>query len=822
MKIKPGIRNRLIHPIATIGCLPAILLTSVAFGQFQFEQIKSFGFPEQLGSSPSSLIKGSDGALYGTASDVIFKINNDGSGYTILHHGDGGALVEGSDGVLYGASGGGSSGLGVVFALRKDGSDFRVLHNFTGANGDGSHPFGVIEGGDGFLYGTTESGGITTNQFGGWGTVFRIRKDGSSYSVLHMFSFGEGMWPGAPVVQGSDGALYGTTSDGGTVRGGTVFKLKPDGSGYTVLYSLGTGFGDGTDPESALIEGSDGALYGTTAAGGTNGSGTVFKLNKGGTGHLVLHSFAGAGDGTGFVAHGVVEGRDGAMYGTTGGGGTGCGTFFKLNKDGSGFSVLYEFTNGTNGCGPAGAQETDLDDKTFYGVTGVGGVNNSGTAFKINIDGSGYTVLRNFISNSQDPDGHNPVAALLAGSDGFLYGTTLNGGSNQNGTLFKLGNDGRGYATLELLGSQNSLLEGTDGALFGTTLLTVFKLNKNGSGYTALHTFSNTGPEGSDPSGTLIEASDGILYGTAYQGGTDNYGTVFKLNKDGSGFTVLRSFKAVGGDGRYPLAGLVEGSDGILYGTTSRGGSVGGGTVFKLGKDGKGYRVLHDFGSVAWDGGESHAPLLEGSDGALCGTTFYGGTNGIGTVFKLNKDGSGYAVLRSFAGWTVGDGSYPSAGLLEAYGGALYGTTQHGGTGYCYDGIGVGCGTVFRLNKDGSGYATLRRFSDTSGDGNIPYGGLAKASDGTLYGTTSHGGAVDFGTVFLLRPPVTRLTSPAMPSQGPFRFTLLGEPGRRYTIQSSADLIHWIALTNFVSVTGTNQVTDVTNHNCRFYRAVAQ
>jgi uncharacterized repeat protein (TIGR03803 family) len=229
----------------------------------------------------------------------------------------------------------------------------------------------------------------------------------------------------------------------------------------------------------------------------------------------------------------------------------------------------------------------------------------------------------------------------------------------------------------------------------------------------------------------VVEGSDGALYGTTFSSGPNGGGTVFKVNKDGSGFRILHSFSVSSGDGRYPTATVVEGSDGALYGTTHSGGTNDAGTVFKLSKDGSDYAVVHHFTRGPGDGWVPEAPLVEGSDGALYGTTTYGGiTNpspdGFGTVFKLNKDGSAYTVLYSFGGFTSDGG--PS-GLVEGSDGALYGTTVYGG----YDSVG---GTVFRLNKDGSGYLMLHSFGgfDFPGDGLCPQGGWWRPPTGCCMG----------------------------------------------------------------------------------------
>ncbi len=258
---------------------------------------------------------------------------------------------------------------------------------------------------------------------------------------------------------------------------------------------------------------------------------------------------------------------------------------FTLNKDGSGFRVLHSFAgSGGDGQHPfAGLIEGS--DGALYGTTVGGGSNGVGTAFTLNKDGSRYGVLHNFHTNGFD--GANPFAGLVEGSDGALYGTTRDGGSNGVGT--------------------------------------VFTLNRDGSRYGVLLSFRPDGFDGQNPSAGLVEGSDGALYGTTCNGGSNGVGTVFTLNRDGSCYGVLCSFRPDGSDGQNPSAGLLEGSDGILYGTTYNGGSNGVGTVFKLNKDGRAYTAVLSFGGLGGDGANSSAGLVEGSDGALYGTTVGGG-----------------------------------------------------------------------------------------------------------------------------------------------------------------------------------------------------
>jgi uncharacterized repeat protein (TIGR03803 family) len=315
--------------------------------------------------------------------------------------------------------------------------------------------------------------------------------------------------------------------------------------------------------------------------------------------------------------------------------------------------------------------------------------------------------------------------------------------------LFKLNLDGARFASLsEFLPSAEimtsvALMEGRDGVFYGTSAGLVgkadgmvFRVGKDGSGFRVLHRFSPT--EGADFRMQLTEGKDGWLCGVAPSGGASNAGTIFKLAKDGAGFAVLRHLTGKDGDGKTPNSRLVSGPDGALYGTTDAGGTRSAGTVFRINPDGNGYAVLHRFTGRFPSG----APrgLILASDGVLYGTTC-NGARGLGTVFRLNLDGTGFTELRSFQGGT-NDGRYPEAPVAEGPDGVLYGTTNEGGD--------ANLGTVFKLNKDGRGYAVLWRFQSDNQDGQRPRAVLLDGGDGALYGTTRGGGHAGVGTVFRL------------------------------------------------------------------------
>jgi uncharacterized repeat protein (TIGR03803 family) len=248
-----------------------------------------------------------------------------------------------------------------------------------------------------------------------------------------------------------------------------------------------------------------------------------------------------------------------------------------------------------------------------------------------------------------------------------------------------------------------------------------------------LYSFTGGSSDGADPYANLLQGSDGNFYGTTGAGGTNDDGTVFKVAPTGTE-TVLHAFAKTGTDGETPYAGLIQGSDGNFYGTTYFGGAHGFGTVFKVTPSGT-ETVLYSFAGGS-DGEHPYAAVIEGSDGNFYGTTYQGGTSGLGTVFKLTPSGT-ETVLYAFAGGSS-DGATPEAGVIQGSDGNFYGTTLQGGSG--------GFGTVFKLTPSGT-ETILHTFAGAS-DGASPGANLVQGSDGNLYGSTGAGGASGDGTFF--------------------------------------------------------------------------
>jgi uncharacterized repeat protein (TIGR03803 family) len=357
-----------------------------------------------------------------------------------------------------------------------------------------------------------------------------------------------------------------------------------------------------------------------------------------------LLSFDGS---NGVTPNGLVQGADGALYGTTiGGGANGQGTVFRITTAGA-VTTLYSFCSQPN-CDDGQLPRAGLmlaTDGNFYGTTTFGGTGETGTVFKITPSGT-LTTLHSFVY----PEGSYPYAGLLE-ANGNFYGTTAGGSKNGYGTVFEI----------------------TPAGVL-TTLYPFCSLPNCA--------------DGEDPYAGLIQAANGNFYGTAEYGGTSNAGTVFELSPSGA-FTAVYSFCALRNcfDGERPDGGVIQAANGNIYGTTGEGGAKGWGTVFEIDPAG----TLTTVGGFdGTDGASSHYSLVQGTNGNFFGVTADGGLYGEGNVFEMTSVG-GPATLYSFCSVTnCPDGQQPSAALIQATDGNFYGTASAGGA---YTG-----GTVFSLS----------------------------------------------------------------------------------------------------------------------------
>jgi uncharacterized repeat protein (TIGR03803 family) len=394
-----------------------------------------------------------------------------------------------------------------------------------------------------------------------------VSASAGTYRVVHAFcsqaNCADGAVAHAGVIADSTGNLYGTTLSGGASGSGTVFRIAPDGT-ETVLYSFckQTNCADGAAPYAGSVMDGAGNLYGATACGGTNGCGygTVFKLAPDSE-ETVLHAFTGGKDGA--DPNDLILDKSGNLYGTTelggnGCNGMGCGTVFRISAAGR-EKILYRFCSLSN-CADGSFPWSALVFKSgkLYGTTVNGGAQGEGTVFQLS--GSTETVLYSFCAQGNCADGANPYAKLLLDKTGNFYGTTTNGGANSAGTIFKLAPGG------------------------AETVLYSFCSQPNCS-------------DGSSPFAGLVSDADGNLYGTTQGGGSGSFsgqcngcGVVFELAGNGTE-TVLYAFCSKkecmdGGSFLAGMAGLIRAKSGRLYGTTPQfgGNAVNGGVVFTIGK----------------------------------------------------------------------------------------------------------------------------------------------------------------------------------------------------------------------------------------------
>ncbi len=421
-----------------------------------------------------------------------------------------------------------------------------------------------------------------------------------------------------------------------------------------------------------------------------------------------------------------------------------------LTLSGTGSDQNFSFTTGLASRGnyavTVSAQPTGMKCSVTNGSGTMGGSAVSTVA--VNCLNLGETVLYSF---GAKPDGQIPDAGLVLDANGNMYGTTFYGGSTDTGTVFKITPAGN-ETLLHSFGTgtdgqlpQAGLIQDASGTLYGTTINgganntgTVFKIPPSGT-QPLLYSFGpTTSTDGQNPYANLMMDASGTLYGTTYYGGTNNAGTVFKISPSGTE-SVLYSF-GTGTDGQNPYAGLVLDASGNLCGTTLYGGTNNTGTVFKITPAGA-ESMLYSFGPTTGTNGRNPATgLVMDASGTLYGTTAGGGANGFGTVFQITPSGT-EAVLHSFGAGS--DGQNPRGNLILDAGGNLYGTTADGGT--------TGNGTVFKIDSAGT-ESVLYSFFGGGTDGQSPSAGLVMDASGNLYGTTQYGGPNNRGTVFVFVP----------------------------------------------------------------------
>jgi uncharacterized repeat protein (TIGR03803 family) len=571
------------------------------------------------------------------------------------------------------------------------------------------------------LYGLTSLGGDS-----GGGVLFNYDAANLKDSLAYSFPLTSPKYPQfTTLIQATDGYLYGMSYYGGSANKGMIFKCSTSGVLNLVASFNGP---NGAYPFGSLIQASDGYLYGMTSQGGDSNLGVIFKCSTTGS-FTTLVNFHGLNGST--PEGSLMQASDSNLYGMTVSGGTlNKGIIFKCTTTGT-ITKLLDF-NSTNGANPYGSL-IQGSDGNLYGMTCSGG-SGAGNIFKCTTSGT-IANLYNF-TGAYTSGGAAPYGSLIQASDGNFYGMTAGGGSASwnSGVIFQYDTTTKSYNELVVFQGTNgsmpegSLIQASDGNLYGLTEYggpssngNLFKCTTTGT-ITTMIDF----PTGVAPQGSLLQASDGNLYGMTYCGGAPGYGTIFKCSLAG----VWSNIYTMGPTaiGNTPYGSVIKASDGNLYGLTKNGGANGDGSIFKyIPSTGK-MSTLVNFNSV--NGSTPYGDLIQGTDGNLYGMTYSGGSANEGAIFKCSLSGT-LTVLKSI-------GKYPEGSIMQASDGYLYGMTQYGGS--------SGEGNIFKCSTSGA-YTDIYDFSAYE----YPSGTLMQASDGNLYGTTSGViGGGNNGTLFRL------------------------------------------------------------------------
>jgi uncharacterized repeat protein (TIGR03803 family) len=651
-------------------------------------------------------------------------------------------LVRDGNGNLFGTTWeGGTYGDGTVFEIAAGSTTPTTLVSFNGTNGDQPFYDSLTLDSSGNLYGTTYQGGSNDD-----GTVFEIKAGTSSLTTLATFTGTNGANPQGGVALDAAGDVFGTTRAGGSKSDGTIFEVKAGTNSVTTLATF-TG-ANGATPEGAIALDANGDIFGTTEGynSAAYSNGTVFELPAGSTTITTLFGFSGSNGANPYG--GVTLGGSGNLYGTTyAGGSNNDGTVFAI-KSGV-FTSIASFT-GANGSVPY-ANVTLDGSGDLIGTAAAGGVNDDGTVFEIAAGSTTITTLASF----NGTNGNGPEAAVTLDPAGDLFGTTESGGAGGSGAVFEIAAGSSTIADLASFGAgtvgaypEAGVTTDAVGDVFGTTMSggvnndgTVFEIPAGTTTVTTLATFN--GINGSAPEATLTLDASGNLFGTTEGGGTYGDGTVFEIKAGTTTISTLASFN--GTTGNSPSTPVTLDASGNLYGLSTEGGS-GGGTVFEVKAGTNVITVLANLTTTTGDypaGG-----LTFDSKGNLWGTTSADGngtSKGYGTVIEIK---SGTTTVTKVANFSATTGEYPYAGLTLDASGNFWGTTSSGGSGY---------GTVFEVKSGATSITKVASF--TSSTGEDPEGGVTFDASGNLFGTTTAGGASGYGTVYEIKAGTSTLTA---------------------------------------------------------------
>jgi uncharacterized repeat protein (TIGR03803 family) len=689
-----------------------------------------------------TLIKANNGKYYGMSDNgglyglgTIFEYDNGTDSVKILHHFDGaatgahpkGSLIQASNNKLYGMTREGGTvgvGWGVIFEYDLESATYTKLHDFDDGP-TGVFPIGsLVQASNGKFYGTASGGGY------GAGTIFELDLSSSRTTVNKLYNFNPTTYGANPLgnlTEAITGKLYGLASSGGVAgyqNNGTLYEWDISTQNYRMVHDFDGNIGNatGSSPRGSLMQASNGRLYGTTYVGGIYNSGVIFEYDITNDTVIKVHDFGYDPDCNGPMYNNLIEGSNDMLFGmTTNGGAIGYGGLFKFNCSSGTFTKLHDFTGSLNGREPWGSLIESAPGK-YLGMTNWGGTAGKGMIFEYDTtDRATFTVKHSFDAYS---GGQIPYGSLCAASNGKFYGLTKEGGINNLGTLFEYDpftgkyrkwHDFDGTATGAY--PQGSLIEAVNGKFYSCTREggaawqgTLFEFDPTTGVVTKKYDFGYS-PAPGLPIGSLVEASNGNLYGLSSFGGAhNNYGTLYEYNISTNTLAVKHDFdNFTNVDGRAPEGSLIETNTDTLYGMTTWGGTTDHGTIFEYIISTNTLTKKHDFNNIP-EGREPKGSLILASNGKLYGLTSGGGVSGAGrgTLFDYDIQSGILTVKHDF--YIESDGVFPHGSLIESTNGKFYGMTSSGGTAGFHD-----KGVLFEYDTTTSAYTKKLDFDGTNG-----------------------------------------------------------------------------------------------------------
>ncbi len=646
-------------------------------------------FKDYPGMSPmGSLIQASNGKLYGMTrwdeaneKGVLFEYDPVTEAYIKKFDFDSinganpwGSLVQASNGKLYGMTKyGGANNKGVLFEYEPITNTYTKKIDFDSTNG--AYPYGsLIQASNGKLYGMTTYGGVYN-----YGVLFEYDPATNTYTKRFDFDgVNNGIFPYGSLVEASNGKLYGMTENGGANYAGVLFEYDPSTNTFTK--KLDFDGNNGKYPKGTLLQASNGKFYGMTYKGGANDEGVIFEYDPSTNTYTKKLDFDGN---NGKNPNGsFIQASDGKLYGMTFyGGDSNFGVIFEYDPANDSYSKKFDFDNRDNGAYPNGSL-IQADNGKLYGMTYGGGSKYAGVLFEYNITSNTYTKKIDF---NTFPLGTYPYGSLILYDNGKFYGMTANGNQKRYGVLFeydpindtiieKVRFDGQNKGSFAV----GNLLKATNGKLYGMTedggdndYGVLFEYDPTTDTYTKKFDFDNN--NGANPHGSLMQASNGKIYGMTEHGGANGYGVLFEYDPTTDTYTKKLDFDW--SNGAYPSGALIQASNGKMYGMTELGGANTYGVIFEYDPETNTYTKKIDFNGTE-KGEQPYGSFIEASNGNLYAMTSKGGANNKGVLFAYDPATNIYSKKKDLNG---ANGAYPYGSLMQGSNGKIYGMTSSGG-----------------------------------------------------------------------------------------------------------------------------------------------